>query len=296
MASWPSFVDGILGPPACEVASSSSRGAAQPASLAPMIGSASLTSQPAKRKVSSAQPLEFVLGFFNFGIRQSMLRAGQPSFQTHMKNFTRVVAKLVEEGMLDILFGSEVGGFEQGFSKAGMNAEDFLQEPFANLHVIELDNTLAMWGFGGASQPVEVTPHGTPQIHRVKVGRLVHAAITQFIVGARGGASQPAKAFVVVGNLHIVAGKNPPTVATKRRIVDLLRIHLDTFTAPEAGMPIVRIIVGDDNFSTDQACQALQRERNEDPLWEVYPAVGDKNGDHISVSGATAQVTDIAVG
>ncbi len=59
-----------------------------------MVGSVSLAPDPG----GAPQPLEFAVGSFNFGMPQSMLTAGQASFEKHTKNFTRVVAKLVEEG------------------------------------------------------------------------------------------------------------------------------------------------------------------------------------------------------
>ena len=227
------------------------------------------------------------VGSFNFGYQHK-----------HLSNFSRLCAKLVEEADLDLLFGSEVGAFEKGFSNAGIDVENVLEEPFGaqNVKVSALENYLAIWGFGGASQPVVVFPHGTPQLFSVPIGRVVKAAIHEFIVHARDGASQPAKAFVVIGNVHIICGKCPPSILTRQRAVRLLAQHLQTFTAPEPGMPVVRIMVGDNNLTSKQARECLQRERELDPLWEVLPALADGNGDHIVVSGATARFSAIPVG
>ena len=122
---------------------------------------------------------------------------------------------------------------------------------------------------------LEVIPHGIPVTYYVPVRRPMPATITEFIVHARGDASQPANAYMVVGNLHIVCGRleQCPSLLTRQRIVKLLRTHLDTFIAPHPNMPIVRIIVGEDYLTTQKACEALQRERNENPPWVVYPAV-----------------------
>ena len=49
-----------------------------------------------------------MVGSFNFGVEQGMLTGKHA--QKHCANFRRLCAKLVEEGELDILFGSEVGG------------------------------------------------------------------------------------------------------------------------------------------------------------------------------------------
>ena len=110
-----------------------------------------------------------------------------------------------------------------------------------------------------------------------------------------GGASQPA-VHVVAANLHIVCGTSPPKVTVRQHIVKQLRVFLEEFTAPTAGMPIIRLIVGDDNLSTREAKEALQQVREADPLWEVYSAMKQGKGDHVAVSGATAMFIPIAVG
>ncbi len=58
----------------------------------------------------------------------------------------------------------------------------------------------------------------------------------------------------------------------------------------------MRIIVGDDNLTTEQARQALQCVNTADPLWQVHATLTDASGDHMAVSGATADVVPIAVG
>ena len=58
---------------------------------------------------SGASWVEFAVGSFNFGVDQKMLQ-GKPFERRHRGNFARVVAKMVEEGNLDIVFGCEVAG------------------------------------------------------------------------------------------------------------------------------------------------------------------------------------------
>ena len=131
-------------------------------------------------------------------------------------NFARVCAKLVEEGDLDILLGCEVGGFRQGFRAANVNVGDLLKEPFGerNFEFVELDNNLAMWGFGGASQPSVVSLHGSPAVWPIPVGREIDAAVTRFDVNT----STNSKVHLVVGNTHIVCGRNAPSTATKNAL------------------------------------------------------------------------------
>ena len=131
-------------------------------------------------------------------------------------------------------------------------------------------------------------------VHWLGVNEHVPAVITCFGIHA-GGASQPA-VYVVAANLHIVCGYKPPSIPTRQSIVKQLRVFQEEFTAPTAGMPIIRLIVGDDNLSTREAKEALQQVRETDPLWEVYSAMKQGKGDHVAVSGATAMFIPIAVG
>ena len=86
------------------------------------------------------------------------------------------------------------------------------------------------------------------------------AAITCFDLKPCG-ASQPA-VHVVVGNLHIVCGSKvkPPNLATRQRIVKELRDELQEYAAPQRHMSVVRLIVGDDNLSTEEAVQTERQQ------------------------------------
>ena len=81
--------------------------------------------------------------------------------------------------------------------------------------------------------------------------RRVDAAITRFDILRydRGGASQPA-VHIVAGILHTVCGDHAPRTCTRKRIQQLFRDQLESYAAPEPQVPVVRLIVGDDNLST----------------------------------------------
>ena len=80
------------------------------------------------------------------------------------------------------------------------------------------------------------------------------------------------------------------------QVLQQLREHLETYAVPDPLVRVVRLIVGDDNLSTTEARQALQRTTEEDPLWEVHPALAEGQGDHVAVSGAAATPIDISIG
>ena len=225
----------------------------------------------------------------------------------HCDNFVRICAQLVEESDCDLLFACEVGGFRMGFRHAEIDLWHLLREPFGDsVQVFEIDNYVAVWNFGtwngpwnghgGAAQPVQVSFHGgcaERYTIPIAIGRDVDAAITQFDVVT----SDIGMCHVVVGNMHIVcSGQKSLSVATKQRAVRRLRDRLDDYVFEDPGIPVVRIMVGDNNLPSLHVREALQRETDADPLWEVHPSIAGKQGDHVAVTGAAARFQSIAVG
>ena len=81
---------------------------------------------------------------------------------------------------------------------------------FRCVSVRELTNhAVMMWGFRESPESVEVSLHGTPDVYTLPTKHNVRAAVTQFIVGASGGASPLANFCVAIGIMHIVCGENP---------------------------------------------------------------------------------------
>ena len=259
--------------------------------------------QPVKSRScsrSASQParhtqLVLSVGSFNFGTSQDSLSTDKDV----SKNFARICAKAVDEGNLDFFFGCHVGDAQKGLTKAGYNIDKLLCEPFKQqYHAREIESYVTTWGFGGASQPVQANLVTFPEIYTIPAERFVQAAVCSFVVRARTTASQFTSVFLVVGNMHVNSFGEAPTERAKERTLHLLRQYLDKFQAPEPQMPVVRVIVGDDDLTATQAQQVLQRQWESDPLWEVMSANiwRDAVGDHISVCGATAERLDIAVG
>ena len=76
-----------------------------------------------------------------------------------------------------------------------------------------------------------------------------------------------------------------------------LRDRLDDYVFEDPGIPVVRIMVGDDNLISNEARWVLQDGiPDAHPLWTVYPAPADRQGDHVAVTGAAARFQSIAVG
>ena len=238
----------------------------------------------------AGKAFQFRVCSFNVGFDQGMMTSKIAA--KHSRQFVRVVAKIVDLGDCDLFFASEVGGFGQGFRTAQIDVRELLIGPFGEgVGHAETGPYLAVWGFGGASQPARVSLHGTAENFKIPFAREVHAAITRFDVATRDFGNF----HVVVGNMHIVSSKNPPTIPTRQRAVRLLREHLESLGA-DGDTRVVRIMVGDDNLKSLEARQALQQKTDAEPLWEVYAAVADRNGDHVAVNGADACFRPIAVG
>jgi len=61
-------------------------------------------------------------------------------------------------------------------------------------------------------------------------------------------------------------------------------------------VPVVRIILGDNNLLSVQAREALQQDNNQEPVWHVYHSLANLRGDNVAVSGAEARFKPIPIG
>ena len=189
-----------------------------------------------------------------------MIKEDPQVMEEHVQS---VCGRIVNGGNMDLFFGCKVGGAREGFQKTERNVHDILGKSFCgNLHgpfrdkysFHECDNFLAVFGFDG---DVSVCPHGDPKKFTFDADGDVDAVIACFDLQPRG-VSEP-EVHLVVGNLHIDCGSIP---GKKQRIVQELRDELEKYSAPSRDISVVRLIVGDDNLSTEEAVQALQQEKD----------------------------------
>ena len=80
--------------------------------------------------------------------------------------------------------------------------------------------------------------------------------------------SENGKCHVVVGNMQIVCGKSPPSETFV--IVRMLRDYLESWVG-EPNIPVVRMMLGDNNLVSIDARDALQRVTELDPHWRSTP-------------------------
>ena len=116
--------------------------------------------------------------------------------------------------------------------------------------------------------------------------------ITQFDVETIGGS----KCHLIVGNMQIRWDWPGGTMPQRQKAVEKLRERLESFRVPRAHLPVVRIMVGDNNLVSQHVREAVQPGILAHPLWTVYPAPADRQGAHVAVTGAAARFSPIAVG
>ena len=207
-----------------------------------------------------------------------MIKEDPQVMEEHVQS---VCGRIVTGWNMDLFFGCKVGGAREGFQKTERNVHDILGKSFCgNLHgpfgdkysVHECDNFIAVFGFDG---DVSVCSHGDPKKFTFDADGDVDAVIACFDLQPRG-VSEPV-VHLVGGNLHMVCDSIP---GTRQRIVQELRDELEKYPAPRLDISVVRLIVGDDNLSTDEVQMTLQQRKDTDPLWTVTTSSWELRGDH----------------
>lgn len=213
----------------------------------------------------------------------------------HCTNLAGIVAKMVEHSEVDLIFGCGVGGHRQGCARENLKVKDFLDHPFGqHVLVAEVDNYIAVYGM---TPPPHTMLHGIAEKYAVPgADGDVDAVITRFDVFCVDTDGVSHAVHIVAGNMHISCGANPLSIKKRMLMVQQLRRRLEEFSAADSEMPTVRLIVGDDNLSTEEALRAHQQMTEEDPLWVVLPALHEGTGDHVAVSGAAASAVNIPIG
>jgi len=223
-----------------------------------------------------------------------MIKEDPQVMEEHVQS---VCGRIVTGWNTDLFFGCKVGGARGGFKKTERKVHDILRKsfngnldgPFGDKYSVhECDNFIAVFGF---ERDVSVCLHGTPKKCKFDADGAADAVIACFELQPRG-VSEP-EVHLVVGNLHIDCGSMP---GKKQRIVQELRDELEKYSAPSRDISVVRLIVGDDNLSTDEVQMALQQRKDADPLWTVTTSSYELPGDHMAVSGAIGIRCPIKIG
>ena len=252
---------------ASPVVAPASSGACRPGASQPRLLPPQPPGYPPPPHLSEKRQLHFRVASFNLAISQAMIKEDPQVMEEHVQS---VCGRIVNGGNMDLFFGCKVGGAREGFQKTERNVHDILGKSFCgNLHgpfgdkysVHECANFIAVFGFDG---DVSVCSHGDPKKFTFDADGDVDAVIACFDLQPRG-VSEPV-VHLVVGNLHMVCGSIP---GTRQRIVQELRDELEKYPAPRLDISVVRLIVGDDNLSTDEVQMALQQRKDTDLLWTV---------------------------
>ena len=269
-------------------------GACRPGASQPRLLPPQPPGYPPPPHPSEKRQLHFRVASFNLGISQAMIKEDPQVMEEHVQS---VCGRIVTGWNTDLFFGCKVGGARGGFKKTERKVHDILRKsfngnldgPFADKYSVhECDNFIAVFGF---ERDVSVCLHGTPKKCKFEADGDADAVIACFDLQPRG-VSEP-EVHLVVGNLHIDCGSIP---GKKQRIVQELRDKLEKYSAPSRDISVVRLIVGDDNLSTEEVQMALQQRKDADPLWTVTTSSYELPGDHMAVSGAIGIRCPIKIG
>ena len=267
---------------ASPVVAPDSSGACRPGASQPRLLSPQPPGYPPPPHPSEKRQLHFRVASFNLAISQAMIKEDPQVMEEHVQT---VCGRIVNGWDIDLFFGCKVGGARGGFKKTERKVHDILRKsfngnldgPFGDKYSVhECDNFIAVFGFEG---DVSVCLHGTPKKFTFDADGDADAVIACFDLQPRG-VSEPV-VHLVVGNLHMVCGSIP---GTRQRIVQELRDELEKYPAPRLDISVVRLIVGDDNLSTDEVQMALQQRKDTDPLWTVTTSSWELRGDHMAES------------
>ena len=218
-------------------------------------------SQPVAGGVVDCLALHIVS--FNFGIEQQMIESARAWGKKHSVTLRDLLDGMGNTCSNDFIFGSEMGGVDQGFEQARISIKHIVNDALPGAACASSGAYLSVWNIktAGAAAVVDEGTWSSP------IGQRVHMRWQAFDITLRD-ASQLAckKVGFIVGNMHIpIPSKGKaPSRTTKRSIVKLALTHL-ALTVPEAwrlypseDFPVLRILVGDCNLEKDEAANATQ--------------------------------------
>ena len=136
------------------------------------------------RPIDPITKINVVLGTFNVGLDQAMLRGRNQG--SHIKNFRQVCSKAIDANNLDCFFSCEVGGHRQGFQSAGIDIEDVMHGVLPlTFNCEETQNYLSVWNTrGGIPEAAGASQPGDPSTRGPSLSILVRTQVIRLFGGA----------------------------------------------------------------------------------------------------------------
>ena len=195
----------------------------------------------------------------NVGMPQSMLEADSPWNVRQMFKFIDMLESLGPLTRNDLVFCSEVGDAHRGIRVSDVDYQDIVQEAMPGAACSCSGAYLHIWNVRNRGTAVVETGTWTAAAN--------HAATMHWQAfnimyhdddrSANRDAAQlaAAKVGLLVGNMHIPSGgSHPPTITTRRQVVEQALNHLICLRVDGVGwgrrpdFPVVRLLVGDCNL------------------------------------------------
>ena len=193
---------------------------------------------------------------FNMGMPQSMLDSDRRWRTQHVFKVRDVLTKLGHGAGSDLVLCSEVGDMRKGFSASNVDYNHIMEDALPGASYVTSGAYLNVWNI--QNRAAAVVASGTWSASR---GHTTDMLWQAFDLTYRD-APQLAKVGLLVGNMHITAGKHKASIADKRRIVQQALQHLSSLEVNEwrkrRDFKVMRLLVGDCNLTKEDAQAATQ--------------------------------------
>ena len=193
---------------------------------------------------------------FNMGMPQSMLDSDRRWRTQHVFKVRDVLTTLGHGASSDLVFCSEVGDMRKGFSASNVDYNHIMEDALPGASYVTSGAYLNVWNI--QNRAAAVVASGTWSASR---GHTTDMLWQAFDLTYRD-APQLAKVGLLVGNMHITAGKHKASIPTKRRILQQALQHLTSLEVKEwrerRDFKVMRLLVGDCNLTKEDAQAATQ--------------------------------------
>ena len=203
---------------------------------------------------------------FNMGMPQSMLNSKRRWRSEHVFKIRDVLTKLGHGASSDLVLCSEVGDMRKGFSVSNVDYDHIIQDALPGAFYVTSGAYLNVWNIQNrAAAVVDSATWSASAAHTTDMHwqafDLTFRDAPQLADRAAPQLAAP-KVGLLVGNMHITAGKHKASIQTKRRILQEALQHLTTLQVDawrtREDFQVMRLLVGDCNLTKEDAFPATQ--------------------------------------
>ena len=206
---------------------------------------------------------------FNMGMPQSMLDSEKRWNSQHVFKVRDVLSKLGPTAGSDLVLCSEVGDMRKGFSVSNVDYDHIIQDALPGAFYVTSGAYLNVWNIQNrAAAVVDSDTWSASAAHTTDMHwqafDLTFRDAPQLADRAASQLAAP-KVGLLVGNMHITAGKHKASIPAKRKILQQALQHLTSLEVDawrfRKDFHIMRLLVGDCNLTKEDAEAAMQNVR-----------------------------------